>query len=117
MTIYESSHRSIAVMCRSFVSLFIFGLVGLSHATTTNRDATMVMICDKLGLTFYTPAELTVIAKCIEPQFYKTPNNNTAILSVGKNCILSNSGNKALQAMSLYTNGNYNLFCLACQTN
>ncbi|UMM34412.1 hypothetical protein L5515_007505 [Caenorhabditis briggsae] len=104
MSISEYPH--IPVMCRSFVSLFIFVLVGLSHATTTNRDATMVMICDKLGLTFYTAAELTTIAKCIEPQFYKTPNNNTAILSVGKNCILSNSGNKALQAMSLYSNAN-----------
>ncbi|CAL2044555.1 unnamed protein product [Caenorhabditis brenneri] len=94
-------------MCRlSVLSVFIIGLVQLSYGTTTNRDTMMTMICDKLGLTFYTAAELTVIAKCIEPQAYATPNNNTAILSKGKSCVINNSGNKALSAMSLYSNAN-----------
>uniref|UniRef100_A0A1I7T285 DUF19 domain-containing protein n=1 Tax=Caenorhabditis tropicalis TaxID=1561998 RepID=A0A1I7T285_9PELO len=91
-------------MCRLLLSVLV--LAHLGHATTTNRDTMMDMICNKLGLTFYTPAELTVIAKCIEPQAYKTPNNNTAILSTGKNCVINNSGNKAISAMSLYSNAN-----------
>ncbi|KAF1751826.1 hypothetical protein GCK72_018380 [Caenorhabditis remanei] len=90
----------------SVVSLFVFALIELSYGTTTNRDAMMTVVTEKLGLTFYTASELTVIAKCCEPQFYKTPNNNTAVLSTAKSCILNNSGNKAVQALSLYSNAN-----------
>ncbi|KAF1751827.1 hypothetical protein GCK72_018381 [Caenorhabditis remanei] len=86
----------------SILVVFCIGIVNLSHAT--NRDSVMDMVITKLGLTFYTQAQLTVIAKCCEPQFYATPNNNTAILSVAKNCVLQNSGNKAVQALALYNN-------------
>uniref|UniRef100_A0A1I7V1L8 Serpentine receptor class r-10 n=1 Tax=Caenorhabditis tropicalis TaxID=1561998 RepID=A0A1I7V1L8_9PELO len=79
-------------------------LVQVSYAT--NRDSVMTLATSTLGLTFYTAAELTVIAKCCEPQFYATPNNNTAILQAGKKCILQNSSNKALQALALYSNAN-----------
>ncbi|EFP05475.1 hypothetical protein CRE_27460 [Caenorhabditis remanei] len=88
----------------SILVVFIIGIVNLSHAT--NRDSVMDMVITKLGLTFYTQAQLTVIAKCCEPQFYATPNNNTAILLVAKNCVLQNSGNKAVQALALYNNAN-----------
>lgn len=52
------------------------------------------------------------IAKCCEPQMYKTPNNNTAIGQAVKTCVLNNSGNKALQALSLYQNGEFWLFSI-----
>ncbi|CAB3397458.1 unnamed protein product [Caenorhabditis bovis] len=60
----------------------------------------------KFGMKFYKANELEPILKCIEPTIYKTPNNNTAIMSEAKSCILNNSGNKAVQALSLYNNVN-----------
>ncbi|CAL2044554.1 unnamed protein product [Caenorhabditis brenneri] len=72
----------------------------------TNRDLVMDLMTNQLGLTFYKASELAVIAKCVEPQFYATPNNNTAVLQAGKKCVLQNSSNKALQAMALYSNAN-----------
>ncbi|CAO4379066.1 unnamed protein product [Caenorhabditis nigoni] len=90
-------------MVRSSILVF-FVFVQFSDAT--KRDDVMKMATTELGVTFWNQAELTVIAKCCEPQFYSTPNNNTAILSAAKNCILKNSGNKAVPALALYSNVN-----------
>ncbi|CAA99900.1 DUF19 domain-containing protein [Caenorhabditis elegans] len=86
-------------------SLILVLLVQYSHGAT-NRDTMMDMVTQKLGVTFYTSTELGVIAKCCETQFWKTPNNSTAVLAEGKKCVLNNSGNKAVQALSLYSNAN-----------
>ncbi|PIC26098.1 hypothetical protein B9Z55_018777 [Caenorhabditis nigoni] len=90
-------------MVRSSI-LVVFVFVQFSDAT--KRDDVMTMATTELGITFWNQAELTVIAKCCEPQFYSTPNNNTAILSAAKNCILKNSGNKAVPALAPYSNVN-----------
>ncbi|CAI2352452.1 unnamed protein product [Caenorhabditis sp. 36 PRJEB53466] len=59
-----------------------------------------------LGVTFYTAAQLETILECADPQFYSTPTNSTAIITTAKNCIINNSGSKAITALSLYTNIN-----------
>uniref|UniRef100_A0A8R1DG95 DUF19 domain-containing protein n=2 Tax=Caenorhabditis japonica TaxID=281687 RepID=A0A8R1DG95_CAEJA len=87
-----------------FVFLLALVLAKLSYGD--NRSDMYDIAAGKLGVTFYTSAEMQTIAKCAEPQVYKTPNNNTAITSAAKNCILNNSGNKAVQALSLYNNAN-----------
>ncbi|CAI2354907.1 unnamed protein product [Caenorhabditis sp. 36 PRJEB53466] len=90
------------MLCRFIVSLLLF--VQLSYAD--NRVDMCDIVVTKLGVTFYTSAELQTIAKCAEPQMYATPNNTTAIATSVKNCVINNSGNKAVTALSLYTNAN-----------
>ncbi|KAF1755437.1 hypothetical protein GCK72_022006 [Caenorhabditis remanei] len=71
-----------------------------------NRLAMATKCVNTLGITFYTAAQLNTIFACADPQVYATPTNTTAMISVAKDCIINNSGSKALAALSLYTNIN-----------
>ncbi|EGT49091.1 hypothetical protein CAEBREN_24400 [Caenorhabditis brenneri] len=71
-----------------------------------NRAAMATKCVNTLGITFYTAAQLQTIFSCADPQLYATPTNTTAMISVAKDCIINNSGSKALAALSLYTNIN-----------
>ncbi|CAO4382737.1 unnamed protein product [Caenorhabditis nigoni] len=73
---------------------------------TDNRAAMATKCVNTLGITFYTAAQLNTIFACADPQVYATPTNTTAMISVAKDCIINNSGSKAIAALSLYANIN-----------
>ncbi|CAI2354287.1 unnamed protein product [Caenorhabditis sp. 36 PRJEB53466] len=82
-----------------FIGLFLGGTV------VANRAA----VCTKavnLGVTFYTAKELEPILACAEVPFYNNPNDTDTIISNGKTCVINNSMNKALSALSLYNGFN-----------
>uniref|UniRef100_A0A1I7U427 DUF19 domain-containing protein n=1 Tax=Caenorhabditis tropicalis TaxID=1561998 RepID=A0A1I7U427_9PELO len=70
------------------------------------RQALATKCVNTLGVTFYTASQLNTIFACADPQLYATPTNTTAMITVAKNCIINNSGSKALTALSLYTSIN-----------
>ncbi|CAA21555.2 DUF19 domain-containing protein [Caenorhabditis elegans] len=89
--------RSIATI---LLAIFISG------AVSTDNRAAMSAKAVTLGVTFYTAAQIQTILQCIDPQIFAAPTDTTALITVGKNCIINNSGSKALAALSLYTNIN-----------
>ncbi|CAB3397657.1 unnamed protein product [Caenorhabditis bovis] len=59
-----------------------------------------------LGVTFYTAKELEPILKCAEKPFYTNPDDTDTMISNGKSCVINNSMNKAIPALSLYNGFN-----------
>ncbi|PIC25223.1 hypothetical protein B9Z55_018240 [Caenorhabditis nigoni] len=94
-------------MAKFLATLLLVSSVGV--ATVSAAAATRAKVCVKavnMGLTFYTAKECEPILQCIEPTLYSTPEDTKALIEKGKTCVINNSMNKALAAMSLYSGFN-----------
>uniref|UniRef100_A0A1I7V1J1 DUF19 domain-containing protein n=1 Tax=Caenorhabditis tropicalis TaxID=1561998 RepID=A0A1I7V1J1_9PELO len=86
------------------ISYFIAFLIAIGAVDANNRAA----VCQKavnLGVTFYTAKEMEPILACADAHFYNDPYD-PELVSKAKTCVVNNSMNKALSALSLYNGFN-----------
>ncbi|CAD6189565.1 unnamed protein product [Caenorhabditis auriculariae] len=88
--------------------MYVLAALLLIGAAFTSAQDNRLQLCQKakaLGITFYTPQEMVTIAKCVEKPYFNGVAGD-ALFTEAKNCVIDNSGSKAVQALSLYNNAN-----------
>ncbi|CAI5453692.1 unnamed protein product [Caenorhabditis angaria] len=70
------------------------------------REEIAARVVGGIGVTFYTKDEILKILQCTEEKAFKKPEDQDLLWSSGRQCVLSNSGNKGVQALSMYSNLN-----------
>ncbi|CAI2354289.1 unnamed protein product [Caenorhabditis sp. 36 PRJEB53466] len=93
-------------MNRVAVSLLVFSVAAIASVSAGTNRAKVCQKAVNLGVTFYTASELEPILSCAETAWYTNPNDTTTIISDAKTCVINNSLNKALSALSLYNGFN-----------
>uniref|UniRef100_A0A8R1HQB2 DUF19 domain-containing protein n=1 Tax=Caenorhabditis japonica TaxID=281687 RepID=A0A8R1HQB2_CAEJA len=91
---------------KTIPTLILVAAIGISSVFS---QANRAKACEKavnLGVTFYTASEMQPILACAETPWYNNPNDTATVISTGKSCVINNSLNKAITALSLYNSFN-----------
>ncbi|CAP26693.1 Protein CBG06375 [Caenorhabditis briggsae] len=83
----------------------LVALVAIIATVHANNRAAVCTKAVNLGVTFYTAKELEPILTCADGHFYNDPYDKE-LVSKCKTCVINNSMNKALSALSLYNGFN-----------
>ncbi|CAL2044191.1 hypothetical protein CAEBREN_08384 [Caenorhabditis brenneri] len=84
---------------------YIIGCLAVIGLVEANNRAAVCQKAVNLGVTFYTAKELEPILACADAHFYNDPYD-PELISKCKTCVVNNSMNKALSALSLYNGFN-----------